>query len=45
MHNEYDYEPVTDVTENTEAQPVEEDKTTIEVKVQKICVILLSKLL
>ena len=30
MHNEYDYEPVTDVTENTEAQPVEENEEGIE---------------
>lgn len=30
MHNEYDYEPVTDVTENTEAQPVEMNEEGIE---------------
>ena len=30
MHNEYDYEPVTDVTENTDAQTVEEVEEGIE---------------
>ena len=30
MHNEYDYEPVTEVTENTDAQPVEENEEGIE---------------
>ena len=30
MHNEYDYEPVADATENTDAQPVEENEEGIE---------------